>query len=97
MSQNQASTPADSKPATALSRIGALIPGIFLCILVAGVSALLERAELGVFEHPTGGAYRGRDGVLTVPSELAGVISGVFGIDTRPLAEPHVRREVRGE
>jgi uncharacterized integral membrane protein (TIGR00698 family) len=52
VSQNQASSPADAKPATAMSRIAALIPGILLCIAVAGVSALLERAELGVFEHP---------------------------------------------
>ena len=52
MSQNQASSPADSKPTSAVSRILALIPGILLCIAVAGVSALLERAELGVFEHP---------------------------------------------
>ena len=52
MSQNQASSPADAKPTTAVSRIVALIPGILLCIAVAGVSALLERAELGVFEHP---------------------------------------------
>ncbi|UPJ61191.1 putative sulfate exporter family transporter [Bradyrhizobium sp. 192] len=52
MSQNQASSPADAKPATAASRIFGLIPGILLCIAVAGVSALLERAELGVFEHP---------------------------------------------
>ena len=52
MSQNQASSPTDSKPTTAGSRIVALIPGILLCIAVAGVSALLERAELGVFEHP---------------------------------------------
>ena len=52
MSQNQASSPANSKPTSAVSRILALIPGILLCIAVAGVSALLERAELGVFEHP---------------------------------------------
>ena len=52
MSQNQASTPAETKPATAASRIAALIPGILLCVAVAGVSALLERAELGMFEHP---------------------------------------------
>ena len=52
MSQNQASNPADAKPTTVVSRIAALIPGILLCIAVAGISALLERAELGVFEHP---------------------------------------------
>jgi uncharacterized integral membrane protein (TIGR00698 family) len=52
VSQNQASSPAEAKPASAASRILALIPGIVLCIAVAGVSALLERAELGIFEHP---------------------------------------------
>lgn len=52
MSQNQASSPADAKRTTAISRIVALIPGILLCIAVAGVSALLERAELGIFQHP---------------------------------------------
>ncbi|AHY51885.1 MULTISPECIES: YeiH family protein [Bradyrhizobium] len=52
MSQNQASSPTDAKPTTALSRVVALIPGILLCIAVAGVSALLEHLELGVFEHP---------------------------------------------
>jgi uncharacterized integral membrane protein (TIGR00698 family) len=52
VSQNQASSPADAKPTTAVSRIVALIPGILLCIAVAGVSALLERFELGIFEHP---------------------------------------------
>jgi uncharacterized integral membrane protein (TIGR00698 family) len=52
VSQNQASSPADAKPSTAIGRIVALLPGILLCIVVAGLSALLERAELGVFEHP---------------------------------------------
>jgi uncharacterized integral membrane protein (TIGR00698 family) len=52
VSQNQASSPTDAKPTTATGRIVALIPGILLCIAVAGVSALLERAELGAFEHP---------------------------------------------
>ncbi|UCF55651.1 MAG: putative sulfate exporter family transporter, partial [Bradyrhizobium sp.] len=52
MSQNRASSPADAKPATTAGRLAGLIPGILLCVLVAGASALLERAELGVFEHP---------------------------------------------
>lgn len=51
MSQNQLSSRADGEPAAA-SRIVTLIPGIFLCALVAGVSALLERVQLGVFEYP---------------------------------------------
>jgi uncharacterized integral membrane protein (TIGR00698 family) len=52
VSQNQASRPAGAKPKTAARRIVALIPGILLCIAVAGVSAMLERAEQGLFEHP---------------------------------------------
>ena len=46
---------------------------------------------LGSFEHPTRGAYRGRSGPLTVPASVAGVITGVFGIDERPQAHPHLR------
>lgn len=30
--------------------------------------------------------YRGRSGPLTVPASLAGIITGVFGIDDRPQA-----------
>src|SRR5689334_23511866 len=52
MYQTPESSPADAKPTTDTLRVVALIPGILLCVAVAGVSALLERAELGVFEHP---------------------------------------------
>ncbi|HWF52052.1 MAG TPA: S53 family peptidase [Solirubrobacteraceae bacterium] len=46
---------------------------------------------VGTFQHPTKGVYRGRQGPLTVPASLAGVITGVFGIDGRPQARAHVR------
>jgi kumamolisin len=46
--------------------------------------------ELQLFEHPTAGRYRGRQGPLTVPSELGDVITGVFGIDERPQARAHL-------
>ena len=48
--------------------------------------------DVGLFEHPTAGAYRARSGPLTVPAELGGVITGAFGIDERPQAMPHIRR-----
>jgi kumamolisin len=35
--------------------------------------------------------YRARSGTLTVPSELGGAITGVFGIDDRPQSAPHLR------
>jgi kumamolisin len=46
---------------------------------------------LGAYAHPTAGAYRGRQGPLTVPASLAGIITGVFGIDQRPQAHAHLR------
>ena len=36
--------------------------------------------------------YRGRAGPVHVPSKLAKVIEGVFGLDNRPFAMPHYRR-----
>ena len=36
-----------------------------------------------------GGTYRGRTGAISVPSDLAGIVEGVFGLDDRPQAEPH--------
>lgn len=39
-----------------------------------------------------GGSYRGRTGSVVVPSELDGVVVGVFGLDDRPQARPHFRR-----
>jgi kumamolisin len=45
----------------------------------------------GLFEHPSGVRYRGREGPLTVPAELDGIVTGVFGIDNRPQAQPQIR------
>ncbi len=59
---------------------------------VDAVAEAFGAQELGLFEHPTTGEYRGRSGPLTVPSSLAGVITGVFGIDERPQARAHFRQ-----
>jgi kumamolisin len=40
---------------------------------------------------PGAGEYRARTGPLTVPAHLEGVVVGVFGIDNRPQARPHLR------
>lgn len=45
----------------------------------------------GMFEPPSGARYRGRQGPLTVPAELDGVITSVLGIDNRPQAQPRIR------
>src|SRR5262249_6495500 len=39
-----------------------------------------------------GGTYRGRTGPLTVPTDIADIVEGVFGIDDRPAAKPHFQR-----
>ena len=40
-------------------------------------------ADVQIYHHATG-TYRGRRGDITIPSELNGVITGIFGFDTRP-------------
>ncbi|HXP63250.1 MAG TPA: S53 family peptidase [Dongiaceae bacterium] len=50
------------------------------------------RVNLQTWEHP-GGTYRGREGPVQVPSALANIIVGVFGLDNRPFAKPHFKRQ----
>jgi kumamolisin len=47
--------------------------------------------SLTVYRDPDGMEYRGREGTLYVPSELDGVVTGVFGLDERPQARPQFR------
>lgn len=46
---------------------------------------------VSLFRAPDGTVYRGREGALFIPSELSGVITGVFGLDDRPQTRPHFR------
>jgi kumamolisin len=46
--------------------------------------------ELTRYEHPDGN-YRGRQGPVMVPTQLADAVEGVFGLDNRPQAQPRVR------
>jgi kumamolisin len=61
-------------------------------ILSGTVQALSEafNVTLHMYDHPTG-TYRGRTGAIQVPAELEGIIQGVFGLDNRPQARPHMR------
>jgi kumamolisin len=47
--------------------------------------------KLDIYEHP-GGTYRGRSGPIQLPSELDGIVEGVFGLDNRPFAKPRLHR-----
>ncbi len=51
----------------------------------AAFGVALKRCEDGA------DAYRGRRGGVTVPSELAGIVEAVLGLDDRPQASPRVR------
>jgi kumamolisin len=48
--------------------------------------------ELKEYEHAKLGRYRGREGEIFVPAELSDIITGVFGLDTRPLGHSRRRR-----
>ena len=65
-------------------------------VFVSGTAADYTRAfgaEIAVYQHD-GGTYRGRTGSLTVPADLAPLVEGIFGIDDRPVAQPHFRVKV---
>lgn len=62
-------------------------------VVLAGTASAMSAAfatELQCYEHPNG-TYRGRTGPLHVPAELDQVITGVFGLDNRPQAQPHIK------
>jgi len=63
-------------------------------VFLSGAAANFAAAfgtEIKHYEH-SGGTYRGRTGPLTVPTDLANIVEGVFGIDNRPVAKPHFQQ-----
>jgi kumamolisin len=59
---------------------------------VQAVADAFGAQMVGIYQA-SGGAesYRARTGSLTVPAALAGVVTGVFGLDDRPQARAHLR------
>jgi kumamolisin len=63
-------------------------------VVLSGTVAQFNEAfgvDLQQVEHD-GGAYRGREGEIFLPDELAGKVEAVLGLDNRPVAKPHLRR-----
>jgi len=63
-------------------------------VMLSGTVSNLQKAfnvELKEYSHPRGN-FRGRIGAISVPADYAEIITGVFGLDNRPQAEPHFRR-----
>ena len=66
-------------------------------IMLRGTVAKVNEAfgtQLRVFQSPDG-TYRGRTGVLYIPSHLADIVIGVFGLDARPQARTRFRRHMQ--
>src|SRR5260370_21293160 len=62
-------------------------------VTLSGTIANFSKAfnvELLNYQSPSG-SYRGRTGLIHVPSELDGIVSAVLGLDNRPAARPHFR------
>jgi kumamolisin len=59
---------------------------------VRAVARAFEAQLAGVYDSGSG-SYRARSGPLTVPAQLSGIVTGVFGIDDRPSARTHLRRK----
>jgi kumamolisin len=62
-------------------------------LVLSGTVAAFNKAfgvSLSRYKHPRG-TYRGRTGPVRVPEDLAPIIEGVFGLDNRPQAKPHIR------
>lgn len=45
-------------------------------------------ADVHMYAHPNG-AYRGRQGEIQIPNDLAGIVTGIFGFDTRPKSRSY--------
>ncbi|MFI9324761.1 protease pro-enzyme activation domain-containing protein [Kitasatospora aureofaciens] len=52
---------------------------------VSAMNAAFQ-TDLGIYRSAEQGELRGREGELKIPSELAGVVTGVFGLDERRVA-----------
>src|SRR4051795_7115719 len=57
---------------------------------IADMSAAFG-AELGLYEHPRLGTFRGRTGAITVPAGIADAVTGVLGLPDHRAAEAHFR------
>ncbi len=63
-------------------------------VVVSGSVEQMNKAfavDLGTYQS-SNQTYRGRDGYVSVPSNLANIVEGVFGLDNRQMARPLIAR-----
>ena len=68
------------------------------CVVLSGTIANMNEAfttQIRLFQSPDG-VFRGRTGVLYVPSVLAEAVVAVLGLDERPQAKTRLRRRIQG-
>jgi len=81
-----------NKVAKTLRKFGLKVEEISLetrSMRVSGTAAAMEAAfkpGLMMMRSPTQGEYRGRQGTLSIPAELQGIVKGVHGLDERRMA-----------
>ncbi|MGZ4056366.1 MAG: S53 family peptidase [Bacteroidia bacterium] len=46
------------------------------------------QVHLSNYQHKSGNIFRGRTGAISIPTQLASIVEGVFGLDNRPVATP---------
>ena len=66
-------------------------------VRVAGPAEAIKNAfaaQLSYYDSPQG-RYRGRVGAVTLPTDVALLVDAVLGLDNRPIAKPHLRRNAR--
>jgi kumamolisin len=62
-------------------------------VVLSGTAENMQRAfgtSLAYYNSPSG-TYRGRTGPVMIPQELQPIVTAVLGLDSRPIAKPHVR------
>jgi kumamolisin len=80
------------KVAKALKKYGLHVDQVSLdtrSMTVSGTAAAMEAAfkpGLVLMRSARQGEYRGRQGTISIPTELKGIVTGVFGLDQRRMA-----------
>jgi kumamolisin len=81
--------------ANGLSAVESSIPR--RTVVVKGTVAQMNTAfgvDLGMYETADE-KYRGREGQIYVPSSIADLVEGVFGLDNRKMAQPQFRKSTK--
>jgi kumamolisin len=69
-------------------------------LVLSGTAAQIEEAfhaSLGMYSHREDGVLRGREGDLSIPAELDGLVLGVFGLDQRRVARRLARNDAAAD